>query len=262
MSSYDVGDLKVSLREYVAQVEICRPPHNYFDAQLIDDLASTLERLDEDPQCRVTVLCAAGKSFCAGANFSRTTGDALVAALPGQPASLYDHAARIFSIRKPLIAAVQGPAIGGGLGLALAADFRIVSPDARFAANFVKIGTHAGFAITYTLPRIVGEQRANLLLYTGRRLNGAEAFAWGLADVLVEQGDLREAAHAFAREIAVNAPLAVMDTKATMRADYPEAVRRHTAIEQEKQARLFATDDHKEGVAAVAGRRDGNFSGR
>ena len=101
---------------------------------------------------------------------------------------------RLFSCKKPIVGAIQGPAIGGGLGLALVPDFRVASPEARFAANFVKIGFHPGFGLTYTLPRLIGVQRANLMFLTGRRITGEEAFAWGLADLLVEPERLREAA--------------------------------------------------------------------
>jgi enoyl-CoA hydratase/carnithine racemase len=260
MQSYDRGDLKVTLSDFVAQIEICRPPHNFFDAAMIDDIATILEQLDKDPAARATVLCSQGKSFCAGADFSRAPAAPPVNRTGPNP--VYANAIRIFATKKPIIAAIHGPAVGGGLGLALSADFRVASPEARFAANFVKLGTHAGFGISYTLPRIVGQQRANLLLYTGRRLNGEEAYAWGLADVLTETDGARGAAHALAREIAVNAPLAVIETRETMRGEFADAVRRQTDLEDEKQTRLFATEDHKEGVAAMAARREGNFQGR
>src|SRR6266446_2973407 len=99
---------------------------------------------------------------------------------------------------------IHRPAVGGGLGLALVADFRVVSPEARFSANFVKIGIHPGFGLTYTLPRLIGYQRANLMFLTGRRVTGEEALAWGLADLLVEQERLRAAATELAAEIAEN----------------------------------------------------------
>jgi len=258
MTDFTLGDLHVSVSEHVAQLEIRRPPHNYFDVPLISDIATALERLDAEPDCRASVLCAEGKSFCAGADFR--VPEKLFQ--PIGPSELYAHAVRLFAIRKPLIAAIQGAAIGGGLGLALAADFRIACPEARFSANFVKLGTHAGFGITHVLPALIGHQRASLMLYTGRRLTGSEALAWGLVDALVDPPGVRRAARALALEIAANAPLAVVATKATLRAGLAEAVRRQTEVEDYKQKWLFATEDHREGVAAVAERRPGRFLGR
>jgi enoyl-CoA hydratase/carnithine racemase len=258
VSSFDLGDLRVTLADHVAQVEIRRPPHNYFDAALIGDLAAVLERLDADADCRVTLLCAQGKSFCAGANFSSPQ----IYDQQEGTAKLYANAVRLFAVRKPIVAAIEGAAIGGGLGLALAADFRVACPEARFSANFVKLGTHAGFGLTHTLPALIGRQRASLMLLTGRRLSGTEALAWGLLDVLVERAEVRTAARELALEIAANAPLAVVATKETLRSGLAEAVRLQTELENQKQGWLFGTEDHREGVAAVAERRPGDFKGR
>jgi enoyl-CoA hydratase/carnithine racemase len=175
---------------------------------------------------------------------------------------LYAEAVRMFACKKPVVAAVQGAAIGGGLGLALVGDFRVVSPDTRFAANFVKLGIHPGFGLTYTLPRLIGMQKASLMFYTGRRISGEEAVAWGLADVLAEPDRLRDSAIELAAEIAENAPLAILSTRATIRHGLAEAVKAQTDHELAEQTRLFKTEDHREGVKAVAERRPGRFVGR
>ena len=141
-------------------------------------------------------------------------------------------------------------------------DFRVVCPQARFTANFVKLGFHPGFGLTHTLPKLIGQQRANLMFMTGRRLDGETAYQWGLADVLTDLDSLRERALDLAVEIAENAPLAVMSVRATMREGLAEAVKRQTDIEFREQHRLQKTEDHKEGVRAVAERRVGNFKGR
>jgi enoyl-CoA hydratase/carnithine racemase len=169
---------------------------------------------------------------------------------------------RLFSCKKPIVGAIQGAAIGGGFGLALVPDFRVASPEARFAANFVKIGFHPGFGLTYTLPRVIGVQKANLLFLTGRRINGEEAYAWGLVDFLVEPDRLRETAMKLAAEIAENAPLAINSTRATMRRGLAEAVQAQTDLEFIEQDWLMRTEDHKEGIKAVAERRPGRFVGR
>jgi len=261
MTQLRYGDASVSIDKYVATVEIHRPPHNYFDVQLIRDLATAFNDLDNDPACRAIVLMAEGKSFCAGANFAnRNPTGATDSSQGGNP--LYAEGVRLFSCKTPVVAAIQGAAIGGGLGLALVADFRVATPDARFAANFVKIGIHPGFGLTHTLPRLIGHQKAALLLLTGRRVGGEEAVAIGLADVLTEPEKLRATAIDLAREIAENAPLAVMSTRATLRRGLAEAVKLQTDHEFVEQARLMKTEDHREGIKAVAERRPGAFMGR
>ncbi len=166
---------------------------------------------------------------------------------------------RLFRTRKPVVAAVQGAAIGGGLGLALVADFRVICESTRFSANFVKLGVHAGFGISHVLPRIVGRQRASLMLYTGRRVGAAEAMAMGLGDLLATPDDIREQAIALAAEIAQAAPLAVESTRMTLRAGLAEAVERQVQHEFAEQSRLARTQDHVEGVRAVTERRAGRF---
>jgi enoyl-CoA hydratase/carnithine racemase len=174
---------------------------------------------------------------------------------------LYEQAVRLFSTKKPIVAAIQGAAVGAGLGLSLVADFRVVAPEARFSANFVKLGFHPGFGISHTLPRIVGQQRASLMCLTGRRIKGEEAHAWGLADELVPLERLREAALDLARELAAAAPLAVVATRATLRAGLAEAVRRQTDHELAEQTWLRGTADFAEGVRSVNERREGVFTG-
>ena len=169
---------------------------------------------------------------------------------------------RLFRTSKPIVAAVQGAAVGGGLGLAMVADFRVTCPEARFCANFTRLGFHPGFGLTTTLPEVIGKTNAALMFYTSRRVTGEEAHRWGLADLLVPQDQVREAALRLAAEIAENAPLALIATRATMRADLAERVRKATEHELEEQSRLRKTDDFKEGVKAMAERRVPNFAGR
>ncbi len=255
-------DIEVSREDRVAILEIQRPPNNFFDMALVTDLARAFEDLDQDDDCRALVLCSQGKHFCAGNNFATPRNDAerRVRAAGGNP--LYSAAVRLFAANKPVVAAVQGAAVGGGFGLATMADFRVVCPEARFTANFVKLGFHPGFGLTHTLPRIIGQQQANLMFLTGRRINGETAHAWGLADVLTTKEKLRSETLALAAEIAENAPLALKSVRATMRQGLAEAVQAATDRENAEQARLSQTEDHKEGIRAVAERRLGCFVGR
>ncbi|MCZ6711134.1 MAG: enoyl-CoA hydratase/isomerase family protein [Gammaproteobacteria bacterium] len=257
------GDVAVEAHGHVALLEIQRPPNNFFDVDLINALGDALEAMDNDNNVRCVVLAAQGKHFCAGANFSnrdQQTQRETRTATNGNP--LYTAAVRLFACKKPVIAAIQGAAVGGGFGLAVMPDFRVVCPQARFTANFAKLGFHPGFGLTHTLPKLIGQQRANLMFMTGRRLNGETAYEWGLADVLTDEDSLRERALELAAEIAENAPLAVMSVRATMREGLAEAVKLQTDIEFREQHRLQKTEDHKEGVKAVAERRPGNFTGR
>ena len=165
----------------VAIVELRRPPNNFFDAYLIEQLAETFAELDSRTDARAIVLAASGKHFCAGADFAGESDAAEVLADEGAR-RLYAAAARLFVNTLPVIAAVQGAAIGGGLGLAMVGDFRVSSPESRFAANFARLGLHHGFGLSVTLPRVVGQQHAAELLMTGRRIDGREAGRIGLVD--------------------------------------------------------------------------------
>jgi enoyl-CoA hydratase/carnithine racemase len=255
------GDVTVELSGHVATVEICRPPHNFFDVELIECLAEAFEMLDNELECRASVLAAQGTAFCAGANFNKGP-SVLDKDDPDAINPLYAAAVRMFDCKKPIVAAVHGAATGGGLGLAMAADFRVCCPETRFAANFTRLGIHPGFGLTHTLPQIVGQQRANLMFYSSRRIKGEQAFEWGLADVLTTQEQVREEAIALASEIAENAPLALVSTRATMRQGIAGRILEATRHEDKEQGWLSQTEDFQEGVKAVTERRPGNFKGK
>lgn len=263
-------DLGVELSGWVATITIQRPPFNYFDVALINAIADAFADLDAMPECRALVLTAAGKAFCAGADFGR--GERLeqdnAAAAGGDSAfkqrsgRLYQEAVRLFRNKKPVVCAVQGAAIGGGLGLALVGDFRVTCPEARFSANFSRLGFHPGFGLTHTLPALIGQQKAHLMFYTGRRVPGEEAHAWGLADLLVPQDQVVATAQALAREIAGSAPLAVQSIRETVRMGLAERVQAATDRELGEQQWLLRTADAKEGIRATAERREPDFQGR
>ena len=253
-----VGDVTVDVdADFVATVELHRPPNNHFDIELIGSLAEAFEALDEEAGCRAILLCSEGRHFCAGADFSGRAGP-----ISDSSRHLYDEAARLFATSTPVVAAVQGAAVGGGLGLAMAADFRVASPEARFVANFSRLGFHHGFALTVTLPAAVGQQRALELLLTGRRVAGEEALRMGLCDRLVPANRLRDEAHSLAAEIAAAAPLAVRSIRETMRDGMAVRVRKALDRERAEQERLRVTEDFTEGVRATAERRRPNFAGR
>lgn len=250
-------ELSVRVDGHVGVVEVHRPPHNHFDHGLLKELADTAEELAD--RCRALVLCSEGRNFCAGVDFA---GDGVGDDPTRTLSAVYGEGLRLFSLPVPVIAAVQGTAVGGGLGLACSADFRVAAPSSRFHANFGFLGLHQGFGLSVSLPRIVGEQKAADMLYTARRVTGTEAHAIGLADFLVEEGAVRETAMDHAHRIAAAAPLAVRSMKATMRADLlaalPDAFEREVA----EQARLLRTEDGEVGIAASLDRVRPTFTGR
>ena len=261
-------DIGVERQGLVAIVEIRRPPNNFFDISLINQIADAFDALDNDPTCRAIVLAAQGKAFCAGANFGdgqQLTKDGL---RPGEKDTiataghLYIQAIRLFESKTPIIGAIHGAAVGGGLGLALVPDFRVTCPEARFSANFTRLGFHPGFGLTTTLPELIGKNNAALMFLTSRRVSGDDAFEMGLADVLVPHDEVRAAAIKLAAEIAENSPLGVVATRATLRKGLADRVRKATEHELVEQTRLRTTEDFKEGVKAVSERRVPNFTGR
>ena len=254
-------DIDVSHSGHVATIEIRRPPLNYFDLRLISDIADALETIDADALIRAVVLAAEGKAF-APAQTSPPAPRASIRTSGRGSGHLYIEVVRILRNRKPIVAAVHGAAIGGGLGLAMAADFRVTCPEARFSANFTRLGFHPGFGLTVTLPEVIGRTKAALMFYTSRRVTGEDAYAMGLADVLVPQAQVRSSALALANEIAECSPLGLLSTCATMRADLAERVRAALDHELEEQNRLRQTEDFKEGVRATAERRVPNFQAR
>lgn len=239
--------------DHVAIVQMRRPPNNFFSLDLINGIADALFEVD-DSDCRAAVLCAEGKHFCAGADFGGGQRNYTTA-------ELYGAAVRVFRSQTPVVAAVQGAAIGGGLGVALSADFRVGSPEARFSANFARLGFHQGFGLSVTLPELVGKQKGAELLYTGRRIKGDEAAEIGMVDYLVPLDQLQDRAIELAAEIAASAPLAVRSIRQTLRGDLADRIQAATDHEGVEQQRLQATADFIEGTKAMGERRPPNFIG-
>jgi enoyl-CoA hydratase/carnithine racemase len=250
-------DINFSLDNYTGYIEINRPPHNYFDEDLISKIADILEDLDKQDNCRSIILCSIGKNFCAGANFSKSN------FIKGENIyeNLYKQALRIFRTSKPIIAVIQGAAIGGGLGLALSADFRVTCKEAKFSANFGKLGFHQGFGTTVTLPRLVGYQKAKLLLLTSKRITGEEAYNIGLADYITDKDHLMFKAKEVTDEINSSGPLAIKAIRNTINDGLADEIEKIVKVEAFEQNKLRSTKDFKEGIEASINRRDANFKG-
>jgi enoyl-CoA hydratase/carnithine racemase len=257
--------IEVDLSEdHIATVEMQNGDLNFFDLEMLTSLADCFADLDKEPKCRAIVLASRGKAFCAGANFASGTRakglDTKTESPSGSP--LYDQAVRLFTNKKPIVGAVNGAAIGGGLGLCLVPDFRVACPEARFAANFTQLGFHPGFGLTHTLPALVGQQKAWHMMFTGRRVKAEEALEMGMIDRLVPAPQVRAAAREMALELASAAPLGVMAVRESVRMGLADRVRAATARELQEQNKLQGTEDMKEGIKATAERRPAKFVGR
>lgn len=253
-----MADVEVTRVGMVATVEVCRPPANFFDADVLCAIADACEELQASTWCRAVVLCSRGKHFCAGADFASTS---LSTDRDQAAADIYDQGLRLFDLEIPIVAAIQGVAAGGGLGLACVADFRIASPLSIFHANFSSLGFHHGFGLSVSLPRIVGLQQASELLMLAPRVTGEQAFALGLVDRLTAPGEERGGALALAQSIAQQAPLAIRSIRATLRADLTLGVRAAVAHELAEQSWLWRTEDSKIGIAASIARNPPSFTG-
>lgn len=245
----------------VAVVEVRRPPNNFLDLPMIAALADNYERLDQDERVRAILLCSQGRHFCAGGNFGADRSEVTRTWEAGAH-TVYHSAIRLFRAKTPTVVAVQGAAVGGGLGLALSADFRVASAESRFTANFARLGLHHGFGITVTLPEIVGTQRARDMLLTARDVRGEEAYRIGLCDRLVAADQIRTEALNLARALAANAPLAERSIRDTVRAGLADRVAEATEHELAEQNRLRTTEDFAEGLQASTERRPPIFRGR
>jgi enoyl-CoA hydratase/carnithine racemase len=261
MDRIEFGDIDVALAGQVGVVTIRQGPFNYISRDLTARLGDALHHLDGVRACRAVLLRTEGKHFCAGARHDPDDESTMrpdMEDLDGK----YDAVARLFSSVKPVVAEVQGAAVGAGFGLCMLADFRVASTSARFVPNFVKIGFSPGFGLPVTLPRVVGAQRAAFMFMTGRRFTAEETAPWGLVDILTAPEALAETAMAFAAELAGNAPLAIDATRERLRAGLAEAVRESQTIDVPIQSRLRVTEDHVEGVLAYRERRSAQFAGR
>ena len=245
----------------VAVVTLRRPPHNLLTEPVLRALADAVAGLGG--VARAAVVCSEGRSFCAGADFR--SGDAPDPTEQGdfeeRTGAFYKQAVRIFDAPVPLVAAVQGAAIGAGFGLALACDLCVVGELGWFQANFVRLGIHPGFALSTTLPRVVGPGRASELLLTGRRVVAAEAGRIGIAQRVVPVGDELSVALEIATQVAAGAPLAVSSTRATLRHGLADAARQAMHHELDEQVALAGTSDAIEGVSAMLEGRDPRFQG-
>ena len=250
--------------EHVATLTLNRPDNrNSMTADLLAGLGDAVASVRSDPGVRCVVITGRGKSFCAGADFRERRDDSAAPVSPHERSyATYSHFLSLLDVEVPTIAAMQGHAIGGGLGLGVVCDLRVANGEARYGANFVRLGLHPGMATTYLLPRLMGVPRAVELLLTGRIVDGAEAAAVGLVHHAVAPAAVLPRALELAAEIASAAPLAVRWTKQAIYEGLGWDPRSAARREAHLQSRSAETEDFKEGVSALLERREPRFRGR
>lgn len=248
----------------VGVITLRRPDNrNSMTAELLDAFAAASAQAAGDRGARAVIVTGTGSCFSAGADFKSQIQRASSDRQPHERSfAMYEPFLSILEIEVPVIAAMNGHAVGGGFGLALVCDIRVAAEEAKYGANFARLGLSPGMAISYLLPRLVGASRAADLLYTGRLVRGEEAERIGLASRAVPAAEVAATASAMASAIAHNAPAAVRMTKQLVRDGLDLDIRRAAQREAFAQAESVATEDAKEGIAALLEKREPRFSGR
>lgn len=238
------------------------------DDDVVDAILAALDRLDRDPEARVAILTGAGSAFSSGGNLKKmAAGEGLASAQPVQTRVNYKHGIqrlpRAFARAEvPIIAAVNGPAVGAGCDLALMCDIRIAGASAKFAESFVKLGIVPGDGGAWLLPFVVGHARAAEMALTGDTLNAEEALAFGLVSRVVPDAELLPAARAMAARIAANPTQAVRMTKRLLWEARTASLDTILDMSAGYQALAHATDDNREAMAAFLEKRPPRFTGR
>ncbi|HSD89546.1 MAG TPA: enoyl-CoA hydratase/isomerase family protein [Kofleriaceae bacterium] len=247
----------------VGVITLDRPDNrNSMTPELLDAFATASATARADTSIRSLVVTGTGACFSSGADFKSTLQRETGSAPHERSYAMYVPFLSLLDIEVPIVGALNGHTVGGGFGLALVCDMRIGALDAKYGANFVKLGLAPGMAISYLLPRLVGMARANELLLTGRLVEGREAESLGILNRAVPATDVMTEAMELARTIAANAPIAVRATKAAIRRGLALTVREAAREEAVAQAATLATDDCREGIAALLAKRAPRFTGR
>ncbi len=236
---------------------------NAMSPEMTRSWTDAIARLKGEPAVRCVVVTGAGRAFSAGGNTAwlAESGALPTPALRDQMLTFYRTWLAIRDLEVPTIAAVNGAAVGAGLGIALACDIRYAAAGAKLGASFVKLGLHPGMGISWLLPEVVGDAAARDLLLTGRLVDADEALRLGLVSRVIEREGFLDEVLAVAAQVAANAPLATRYTKATLR-------RQRTSLDETLQLEAlaqpitFGTEDLQEGIAAVQAKRAPEFTGR
>lgn len=238
----------------VAILTINRPEAlNALNSQVLSDLDEVITKVEASPDIHAVILTGAGRSFVAGADIGEMKG---FSAIDGKKFGVHGGGVflRLENLSKPVIAAVNGFALGGGCELAMSCDIRIASEKAKFGQPEVGLGITPGFGGTQRLPRIVGLGMAKQLLYTARNIDAAEALRIGLVNAVVPQAELMDTAVKMANTIAKNAPIAVRACKQAVNEGMQVSIDKAVEIEEKLFGGCFETHDQVEGMACFLSR--------
>lgn len=251
-----------STRDLVCEITLNRPDNrNAMAPDLLQAFQEVIDGVKADRTIRCVIITGSGASFCSGADFRSGVLDH-GSHLPHEAAfGIYKPMLGILDVEVPVIAAMNGHAIGGGFGLGLVCDLRIANRDARYGANFARLGLHSGMAISYLLPRIIGVARAAELLFTGRVISGESAAEMGIANYAVAPEQVLPKARELAAEIAACAPVAVRMMKRSLYRGLDWDPKTAGEFEAHCQSRTLEMADGKEGISALLEKREPRFTG-
>lgn len=256
------GTIRFEVKESIAFVTISRPDAmNALNSQVLDELLDVFEAIKKNNDIRCVILTGEGKAFVAGADIAEMS---KLNAVEGRNFALKGHSVMnaIENVNKPVIAAVNGFALGGGCELAMACDFRIASEKAKFGQPEVGLGLTPGFCGTQRLPRLVGKGMAKYLIYSAEMIGAEEAFRIGLVEKVVAPEELMETCEKIAAGIASKAPIAVELSKDLINNGYDVDMKTASQYEANVFSLVFATEDMKEGTSAFLNKRKAEFKKR
>jgi len=249
----------------VATVTLNRPERmNSFDFPTLRELLSSLEQIAADPEVRAVVLTGSGRAFCAGAdlNVMRESSDPASVVLKGLTALFHPIISTLRRMDKPVIAAVNGFASGGGFSLAVACDIVIAAEGARFNAAYVNIGLSPDGSLTYLLPRLVGLQRAAQLFFTGEQVDAEKGYELGFVNQVVKAEELMDVVGTLAKRLAAGPTFAIARAKQLLNRSFHESLETQMENERGGVAACGATEDLREGVTAFLEKRPPQYKGR
>jgi enoyl-CoA hydratase/carnithine racemase len=259
-----VGEfVRVEVAEQIATIRLDRPKMNALNAQVQEEIAAAAAQVGDDPAVRAVILYGGERVFAAGADI-KEMGGLGYGHMAEQSGRLQASFSAVANIPKPTVAAVTGYALGGGLELALCADFRILGESAQVGQPEILLGIIPGAGGTQRLPRLIGPAKAKDLIFTGRFVPAAEALAMGLADKVVPDADVYQAAREFVGRYAGGPSLALRAAKQSVNAGLEVDLATGLEIERLNFAALFATEDQKIGMRSFVENGPGKaaFEGR
>jgi len=257
--------LHLSLDDGLGLVVLSRPEAmNSLTIELVDEIGEAFASLKTDG-ARAAVLAGEGRCFCAGADLSLVRA-ALEGDAPSILAPLVGHLHRVIRLIRqlpfPVVAAVEGPAVGAGMGLALSADFRVAGASAKFVPGYIGIGASPDGGVSYFLTRSLGAAKAASIVIRNRPLDAQQLLAEGLVDEVVEDGTTLAAASALARSVASVPPLALIRTRQLIDAATTQDLDHQLDLERELVSQLWDSKDFTEGVTAFLEKRPARYEGR